>query len=172
MGNVSHFSTCCYFSGRLTLYSGYNRPQQYPSATLTTLKGTGANTTHWTLTVRCQGCSTWQGTDGSTQSLNPNGSQQFAWALSTNAVQDPSNPSSTFGIHDSHGSWTHNLASARNNKFDSWVLNNQLSTSSSLTTSAASTSSSSTAVVTSVSPTTQAGGSLIPTACPGISQPE
>lgn len=52
-----------FVSAILTLISGLSLPQAYPNAEYTYLKGTGYNDTHWTLNVRCRGCSQWQDTE-------------------------------------------------------------------------------------------------------------
>lgn len=131
--------------------SAYSQPQPYTGAVYTPLKGTGSNSTSWTLTARCQGCSTWTIADGSTVNLDPNGAASFAWAQSFQPVTDPKSNTSTFTVHDSHGTWTHDLSLARSSQFDTWVANNLLSTgptSTSLSTTLKTTSSSRTSTST------------------------
>src|SRR6187402_3228365 len=169
----------------LTSSSGFSLPQAYDGAEYTLLKGTSANSTHWTLTARCSGCTSYQGNDGEIATLNGTGTASFAWAQGNTPVQDPASNTSAFDIHQGHGKWEHDLNAARSSNFDTWVASNLLSpavpvvTSSSIpaatTTSIRSTLTSSTSAktttlvtsVTSAKPTASATKGKIPASCSG-----
>ena len=118
--------------------------------------------------MRCQGCSAWPGTDGSTERLDLTSPEVFASAQGLGSVLEPSNPDSLFNIHDSFEIWGgHDLAAARSSNFNTWVANNLVSGPTS--TARPSSTSRTTTLVTS---TSAAAGSGIPTACPGVSAPK
>jgi glucose/arabinose dehydrogenase len=113
-------------------------PGAYRGAEYTYLAGTGTNTTHWTLTTLCRGCTTWADSDGNTVTLNTTGTAGLAWAKATSKPTNPASNISTFNFHNGFGSWKHDLAGAQSPLFDYWVSNNLLSsapTTSSLSTS-------------------------------------
>ncbi|KAF9008074.1 hypothetical protein BDQ17DRAFT_1455887 [Cyathus striatus] len=78
---------------------------------LTTLPASSVNSTHWKWVYRCQDCVSWQISSG-TGSIPINGSGVAAWAWSSNAVNDPTNPDSTFSIHNDFGFFGLNYAEA------------------------------------------------------------
>ena len=97
-------------------------PQPYADAEYSYLQGTGYNKTHWTLNVRCRGCSQWNDVDGKPQSLNPsNTSVPFAHAYSSKLPAQPANNRSTFNVHSSFGHWTLDLTQGQNANFDKLV---------------------------------------------------
>ncbi|KAH7310978.1 hypothetical protein BKA65DRAFT_543030 [Rhexocercosporidium sp. MPI-PUGE-AT-0058] len=106
---------------------GLGLPQSYDGAEYTLLKGTSVNSTHWTMTAKCSGCTSYQANDGSQAVLNGTGTAPFAWAQGTTAVQEPANNNSAFNMHDSYGKWTHDLNAARSPLFEAWVASNILS---------------------------------------------
>lgn len=83
------------------------------AATLTTLPSTTVNSTHWKWVFRCQGCTgktcplscyvhvsiprllAWTGGGG----IDPTSQGVLAWAFSNVAVDNPSDPESTFNEH-------------------------------------------------------------------------
>ncbi|KAK3356807.1 hypothetical protein B0T25DRAFT_516361 [Lasiosphaeria hispida] len=84
-------------------------PQVSADASYTVLPGSGSNTTHWYVTALAKGVSSW-----GTTKLDPASSAvSFAYAQSSAAVTEPTNPASRFSIHQSRGKWTHDLASAK-----------------------------------------------------------
>ncbi|KAF2877276.1 hypothetical protein BDV95DRAFT_673985 [Massariosphaeria phaeospora] len=99
-------------------------PNPYANATYTQMKGSGANSTHWTLTVRAQGASQWYDSEGTLVTLNPNDAGTFAHAYSTRAVSQPARNTSAFNHHDSVGYPSIDLAAAQSASFDSWVASN------------------------------------------------
>lgn len=157
--------------GSPRMATGYAVPLSYAGATFTPLRGTGANSTSWTWTARCQGCSSWLGSDGTfDEKLDPTGTHVFAFAHSKSPVLEPSNPNTLFNVHDGFGFWPHDLAAARSSSFNTWVTNNIIAPpSSSSTTTRTTTRATSTTLATST--TSAAAGSGIPTSCPGVSAP-
>ncbi|KAI1645206.1 putative iron reductase domain protein [Daldinia loculata] len=98
------------------------QPEIYESANHTTLQGSTANATHWTLTTLCQGCSTWIHNGGAKETLDPGATAaSFAFAASATPPIDPTDPSSPIGIHSEHGIFTLDLAAAKSAQFNSWV---------------------------------------------------
>ncbi|KAK0657973.1 hypothetical protein B0T16DRAFT_315189 [Cercophora newfieldiana] len=83
-------------------------PPVYSSATYKTLKSS-RNATHWSVEVACTGCSRWSGGQ-----INTNGLSMFAWAMSRSQVSQPASASSSFSIHNSVGTFTEPLTSAKN----------------------------------------------------------
>ncbi|KAK4171326.1 hypothetical protein QBC36DRAFT_367173, partial [Triangularia setosa] len=83
-------------------------PGAYTGATYTVLPSTNTNETHWQLDVLCRGCSEWAG-----GSLDPNGVNTLAWAKNTRIVNTASSNTSSFGIHDARGAWSHDFSQAR-----------------------------------------------------------
>ncbi|KAH8819380.1 cellobiose dehydrogenase-like protein [Xylogone sp. PMI_703] len=145
----------------------YNVPQAYDGATYTLMRGSGANSTHWTLTVLCEGCSQWLSTSGNTTSLDPGGTATLAWAQSNSTVVDPTSNTTIFNAHNSVGTWTHNLALGRDSDFDTWVAKNVLAPPPVSTTT---TTSRVTTTTTSVASTTT-GSAAFPTSCSGVAAP-
>lgn len=88
--------------------TGRTVPGAYAGATYAVLPSTTANATHWQLDVLCTGCSKWEG-----GSLDPNGVNNLAWAKNTNPVNSPSSNTSSFGIHDGRGFFSHDLSVAK-----------------------------------------------------------
>ncbi|KAK3901069.1 cellobiose dehydrogenase [Staphylotrichum tortipilum] len=83
-------------------------PGAYAGATYSVLPTTTTNATHWQLDVLCTGCSQWEG-----GSLNPSGVNTLGWAKNSKAVSSASSNTSSFGIHDGRGSFTHDFSAAR-----------------------------------------------------------
>jgi glucose/arabinose dehydrogenase len=148
-------------------------PGGYDGAEYTLLKGTKANSTHWTMVAKCSGCTSWQGSDGNLAVLNATGTTTFAWAQGDIAVQDPTNNASNFNVHKAVGKWVHDLNAARSPNFNAWVASNVLPATTSVSVPA-STSTPATTLSTSVvtttkpsSPTTPAKNGAIPASCSG-----
>ncbi|KAF2642356.1 cellobiose dehydrogenase-like protein [Massarina eburnea CBS 473.64] len=113
-----------------TIYSsrmafGLSLPQPYDAAEYTYLKGTGFNSSHWILNVRCRGCSQWQDTEGKTVGLDPQlAATTFAHALSLRAPSQPASNKSTFNVHTSFSRWDVDLSQGKNADFDKLVAAN------------------------------------------------
>ncbi|KAL2142034.1 hypothetical protein VTI28DRAFT_1604 [Corynascus sepedonium] len=76
----------------------------------------GVNSTHWTLSVLAQGVSAW----GNTK-LDPAGNVSFAYAQAARPPTEPANNATRFSIHNSRGTWTHDLKSSQIANFDELV---------------------------------------------------
>ncbi|RYO83392.1 hypothetical protein DL766_010616 [Monosporascus sp. MC13-8B] len=105
---------------------GYYQPEIYEEGTLTLLKGSGANATHFKVTALARGFSTWTDFDGNVAHLDGSAQVRLAYALSRTPVDDPASAESDFTIHDSVGRWVHDLAAARSAEFPKWVADNSL----------------------------------------------
>lgn len=100
-------------------------PQAYGGAEYSYLKGTGYNDTHWTLNVRCRGCSQWEDTEGKTISLDTsNPALPFAHGLTNKVPIQPAKNTSIFNVHTSFGHWTLDLSQGKNVNFDTLVAAN------------------------------------------------
>ncbi|KAF2742566.1 iron reductase domain protein [Sporormia fimetaria CBS 119925] len=164
-------SSTAIYSSRIAY--GLSLPQPYEAAEYTYLKGTGLNTTHWTLNVRCRGCSQWHDVDGKLVSLDPyNGSTKFAHALASRLPAQPANNRSTFNVHTKFGHWFLDLQQGLNENFDQIVESNLVEDTPPVSSSvpvSTQTSSAST-LNTSIRPTPTAGPiqSGVPSSCSGV----
>lgn len=164
--------------------SGLSLPQPYDGAEYTYLKGTGLNSTHWTLNVRCRGCSQWNDVDGKLVSLNPaDPAVPFAHAFASKLPAQPANNRSTFNVHTKFGHWSLDLSLGQNEKFDELVAANLVvdqpppsssvpPASSSLSTSSQTpTPSAPSTLSTSIRPTSTPGPvqTGVPSSCSGVS---
>jgi hypothetical protein len=103
------------------IISGYSSiPGPYADATYTYLKGPEANSTHWTMTARCQGCTIWSSSDGDFNIQNQT-EAVFAYACSSTPPATPSSNTSAIQVHEQFGIWGHDLSAAKNASFSSWV---------------------------------------------------
>ncbi|KAJ5025500.1 hypothetical protein J3E73DRAFT_258250 [Bipolaris maydis] len=94
--------------------SGHSTPQQYPSATYTQLSaGNKANGTHWQVTVKCTGCTTYNGSSGPVY-VEPSGSRRLAFACSQGKVSNPGSTSASIPVHDVYNYITHDFSAGRN----------------------------------------------------------
>ncbi|PVI00610.1 Auxilliary activities family 12 protein [Periconia macrospinosa] len=120
VGWVNKNANTTIYSSRMAF--GLSLPQPYADAEYTYLKGTGFNSTHWVLTVRCRGCSQWENTEGVLTSLDlTKESLTFAHGLATKAPAQPANNRSTFNVHSSFGHWSVDLSHGKNANFDKLV---------------------------------------------------
>ncbi|KAI1194182.1 hypothetical protein F5X97DRAFT_327844 [Nemania serpens] len=99
-------------------------PQPWTGATVQILKkGSKTNGTHWQITAKCSGCSTFTTTGTNTKNLNPNGSNRLAFAYSKTKPSSAS-PAGTLGVHDVYGYWDHDFSAAGNANFAQLVTTN------------------------------------------------
>ncbi|KAL5398674.1 hypothetical protein PMIN06_007831 [Paraphaeosphaeria minitans] len=99
--------------------TGYSSvPTAYTGASHTYLpiSPSTINSTHWTVTSRCQGCTRW-----GTTNIEAATSVTFAYACSTVAPSNPASNTSSFSVHESPGRWAHDLTIAKNGSFATWV---------------------------------------------------
>ncbi|KAL5389094.1 hypothetical protein PMIN03_005816 [Paraphaeosphaeria minitans] len=123
LGWVNKAENTVIYSSRMAF--GLSMPQAYADAEYTYLKGTGYNNTHWTLNVRCRGCSQWQDTEGKTVSLDSsNAASPFAHGLTNKAPIQPAKNTSVFNVHSSFGHWTLDLSQGKNADFEKLVAAN------------------------------------------------
>jgi hypothetical protein len=88
-------------------------PQPWTGATYTVLGGTVSNSTHWTVNFLAKGVSNL----GSSR-LNPSSTAaSIAYGQSYQAPSSPADPASRFGIHNSRGKFSHNLALGKISNF-------------------------------------------------------
>jgi hypothetical protein len=96
----------------------------YEGAELTYLKGTTANSTHWQVTARCQGCTRWSSADGDFN-LETEDQAILAYACSSVTPDRPTSNMSMFNIHERFGIWSHDLTFAKNASFADWLKSNK-----------------------------------------------
>ena len=83
----------------------------------TVLPGSGANSTHWTVTAVAKGASAW-----GTTKLDPSStSVKFAYAQAASPPTTPTSADSRFSIHQSRGTFNFDLAAAKNAGFPALV---------------------------------------------------
>ncbi|CAG8959881.1 hypothetical protein HYFRA_00013153 [Hymenoscyphus fraxineus] len=105
--------------------TGHSMPSVYPNAVYTKFKtGTKVNSTHWQVTAKCSGCSTFIGSTNSQVTLPPKGVNRLAFAESNSKPATPSSSTSTFNVHDVTNSFTADFASAGNTEFAALVAKN------------------------------------------------
>jgi glucose/arabinose dehydrogenase len=136
------------------------------------MKGTKANSTHYTLVALCKGCTGWQSNEDVRYYLPFNGTTQFAWAYGANAVQDPASNTSAFNVHAAYSKWTHDLNAARIDNFDALVKANLLNAP---VTGPVTNAPTPTTILTSVKPSSttikKAPAATIPSSCSGAGSP-
>lgn len=103
------------FSTRYT--TTYDLPTQYVGPTLTTLPSSSVNSTHWKWVYRCQNCTTWAGGGG----IPLTSGAAVAWAYSDIAVDQPSNPQSTFDEHTDFGFFGIDFSSAHSANYENYL---------------------------------------------------
>ncbi|KAH6657391.1 hypothetical protein BKA67DRAFT_532602 [Truncatella angustata] len=104
--------------------TGHSTPAVYSGATLQVLKiGTHTNGTHWQVTAKCTGCTSYTGASGA-KVLSPTGSNRLAFAYSKSKPSNPSSGSSSFPVHDVTNYWSHDFAAAQNVNFAALVAKN------------------------------------------------
>ncbi|KAH7911765.1 putative cellobiose dehydrogenase [Hygrophoropsis aurantiaca] len=133
------------YSARYT--TGYVQPTAYAGPTITTLSST-VNSTNWKWIFRCQNCTAWTG-----GGIDLGGGGALAWAYSDIAVDDPSDPQSTFQEHTDFGFFGETFSAAHNPNYQSYLSGSAGTTTSSASSTSTSTS---TATTTSSSPTVSA----------------
>ncbi|KAF2258343.1 cellobiose dehydrogenase-like protein [Lojkania enalia] len=123
IGWVNNASSTTIYSSRMAY--GLSLPQPYDAAEYAYLKGTGYNSTHWTLNVLCKGCSQWHDVDGKLASLDPaNAAVPLAHAYASREPREPANNRSTFNVHTNFGHWTLDLSQGVNENFSQLVAAN------------------------------------------------
>jgi hypothetical protein len=104
--------------------SGHSTPQSYAGATFTLLsKGNKSNGTHWQLTAKCSGCTTWTGSSGATR-IDPNDSKRLGYACSASKPSSPGSNTSTIPVHDVYNYFTHDFSAGANANFQALLQKN------------------------------------------------
>ncbi|KAF2703911.1 iron reductase domain protein [Pleomassaria siparia CBS 279.74] len=110
------------FSSRYA--SGHTMPTAFTGATYQQFTtGNKSNGTHWTLTVKCTGCTSYTGTNGAVR-LNPTGTNRFAFAYATAKPTTPGSNTTNFGMHDVFNYWSHDFSQGQNPTFATLVVKN------------------------------------------------
>jgi len=80
--------------------NGHVTPNAYSGATYTVYKsGTKMNSTHWQLTAKCTGCTSWT-SNGKNVQVKLKGENKFGWAYSLKKPSNPSSATSAIPVHD------------------------------------------------------------------------
>ncbi len=102
-----------------SLHSGYYVPPAYDAAVYKVLsKGTYVNATHFVVTAKCTGCTSWGDSDTGITTLDATTQNSLAFAFSAVPVDTPSSVGSAFGIHDLVGHWIHDFSQGANATFN------------------------------------------------------
>ncbi|KAJ9629376.1 hypothetical protein H2203_001749 [Taxawa tesnikishii (nom. ined.)] len=104
--------------------SGYVAPDIYTGNASLTPISSSVNSTHWTLTYRCQWCFYWEqdGVSGSNPpATTASAVQLVGWVQATDAPSTPSDADSSIQQHESDGLFGAAIASARNADYTSWI---------------------------------------------------
>jgi hypothetical protein len=105
----------------------YAVPRPNDAATYTLLdKATTSNTTHWTVTARCRGCTSYSSSDDGDVVVDAGDTAHFAYACSSVAPLERANNESDFSQHENPGSWESDLKRAKNADYAKWVADNGL----------------------------------------------
>ncbi|KAJ4361228.1 hypothetical protein N0V85_009426 [Neurospora sp. IMI 360204] len=97
---------------------GYYSPPAYTDSHYTVLKkGTHVNATHFQVTAKCTGCSSWGDESIGISNIDPAYQTTLAYAYGNTKVDTPADVQSTFSIHDSLGHPIYDLAVAKNADF-------------------------------------------------------
>ncbi|RWA11950.1 hypothetical protein EKO27_g3165 [Xylaria grammica] len=100
------------------------QPQVYDGATVQLLRtGTRVNGTHWQITAKCSGCSSFTTTGSTTKNLNPTGSNRLAFAYSKTRPNSAST-AAMISVHDVYSYWDHDFSTAGNIDFAQLVQKN------------------------------------------------
>ncbi|KAI6379157.1 hypothetical protein MCOR25_002033 [Pyricularia grisea] len=101
-------------------------PAPYPDPTYQVFQtGTRVNSTHWQITAKCSGCTSFQGRAGAAPTwLRPTGSNRLAFAMARTAPSQPGSNTSAIPYHEVHQYWNADFGSAQNVNFDELVERN------------------------------------------------
>ncbi|XXH01081.1 hypothetical protein Hte_007432 [Hypoxylon texense] len=105
--------------------TSHTAPAVTSDATVQVLaKGTKSNGTHWQVTAKCTGCTSFTTTGTTTKTLNPSGSNRLAFAYSKTKPSQPASGTSPINVHDLFSYWDHDFAAAGNAQFQDLVDRN------------------------------------------------
>jgi hypothetical protein len=96
----------------------------YAGATYTLLKkGNKSNGTHWQLTAKCTGCTTYTGSSGATR-IDPKDSKRLGFACAAAKVSSASSNTSSIPVHDVYNYFTHDFSAGANTNFAALLQRN------------------------------------------------
>ncbi|KAI8624153.1 hypothetical protein F5Y19DRAFT_336959 [Xylariaceae sp. FL1651] len=102
----------------------HSTPQMYTGATVQVLKaGTKMNGTHWQITAKCSGCSSFLGANNANKTLTASGTNRLAFAYSKNKPSS-SSAAATITVHEVYNYWDHDFSTAGNTNFAQLVQKN------------------------------------------------
>ncbi|KAE8454583.1 hypothetical protein EG329_000206 [Mollisiaceae sp. DMI_Dod_QoI] len=102
--------------------TAYHPPAPYNGTTVTVIKTSSVNATHWTANLLCTGCSSWLG-----GSVNSMGSATFGFGVSNHPVANPGNANSSIPFHNvNRGHFEVNITNARNSQSDFNTLKGEI----------------------------------------------
>jgi hypothetical protein len=107
--------------------SGHATPSPYTGATYTLLsKGNKSNGTHWQLTAKCTGCTTYTGSSGLMR-IDPKDSKRLGYACAAAKVSQASSNTSAIPVHDVYNYFTHDFSAGANMNFAALLQRNGIS---------------------------------------------
>jgi hypothetical protein len=107
--------------------SGHSTPTSYTGATYTLLtKGNKSNSTHWQLTAKCTGCTTWTGSSGASR-IDPKDQKRLGFACAAAKPASPSSNTSSIPVHDVYNYFTHDFSTGANANFATLLAKNGVS---------------------------------------------
>ncbi|KAH7405991.1 hypothetical protein DE146DRAFT_430515 [Phaeosphaeria sp. MPI-PUGE-AT-0046c] len=121
--------TVSYANGQKTTVSsrwatGHSTPTTYTGATYTLLsKGNKSNGTHWQLTAKCTGCTTWTGSSGQTR-IDPRDTKRLGYACASAKPSQPGSNTSPIPVHDVYNYITHDFSAGANANFAALLKTN------------------------------------------------
>ncbi|ELQ39829.1 hypothetical protein OOU_Y34scaffold00477g2 [Pyricularia oryzae Y34] len=112
--------------GRCHKKRAHAAPAPYTVPVYEVLKtGTRVNSTHWQITAKCSGCTSFQGRAGAAPTwLRPTGSNRLAFAMARTAPSQPASNTSAILYHEVHQYWNADFGSAQNENFGELVQRN------------------------------------------------
>ncbi|KAI1365152.1 hypothetical protein F5Y08DRAFT_191827 [Xylaria arbuscula] len=100
------------------------QPQVYTGASVQILKtGSHVNGSHWQVTAKCSGCSSFVTTGASNKTLNASGVNRLAFAYSKTKPPSAST-ATTLTVHDTFNYWDHDFSNGANTDFAALVQKN------------------------------------------------
>ncbi|KAH7412545.1 hypothetical protein BKA64DRAFT_331027 [Cadophora sp. MPI-SDFR-AT-0126] len=112
-------------SSRYTV--GHSQPPVYTGAQYEIIKaGTYTNRTHWKVTAKCTGCTSYTGASNRAVTLNANGNNRFAFAYSSTKPSNPGSNTTNFPVHEVTNYWNHDFNAAKNPDFSALLEKNGL----------------------------------------------
>ncbi|KAK1758302.1 hypothetical protein QBC47DRAFT_440861 [Echria macrotheca] len=110
-------------TGSIRWAPGHQAPVPYTGANYTVYKeGTKSNNTHWQITARCTGCTSWiPEKNAATKYMRFTGSNRVAMAMGLKPVANPNSNTSDIDYHYMHAYWDADFKMATNANFTTTV---------------------------------------------------